>query len=75
MTKPPAAELEDAFGTARSYLHTMRLMTETIFHGSGKDYCALLTMIDGVGREIGRAQDVADTIVHTPVDKSNSGEN
>lgn len=75
MTKPASTKLDDAFGAVRSYLHTMRLMTETIFQGSGKDYCALLTMIDGVGREIDRAQDVADTIVHTPVDKSNSGEN
>ncbi|WP_432344778.1 hypothetical protein WMC41_16130 [Shinella yambaruensis] len=63
MTKTAATKLDDAFGTARSCLHAMRLMTETIFQGSGKDYCSLLTMIDGAERAINDAQAVADTLL------------
>lgn len=63
MTKTAASKLDDAFGAARSNLRTMRLMMETIFQGSGDDYCALLTMLDYLGHEINRAQAACDEIM------------
>lgn len=63
MTKSAATKLDDAFGAARSYLRAIRLMSETIFQGSGDDYCALLTMLDGAAREINQAQAVSDTLL------------
>ena len=63
MRKSAATKLEDAFGAARSNLRTMRLMMETIFQGSGDDYCALLTMLDYTLREVNDAQEAADTLL------------
>lgn len=62
MTNPAATKLDDAFGAARSYLRAIRLMSETIFQGSGDDYCALLTMLDGAALQINLAQEATDEL-------------
>lgn len=62
MSRSAANKLDDAFGAARSYLHAMRLMVETIFQGKGDDYCAILTVIDSVETEINDAQELCDEL-------------
>ena len=52
--------LEDALGSARSYLHSIKLMVEASLK-SGDDYCAFLLLVDAAGNEIKTAQQIIDS--------------
>lgn len=55
-----ATRLRDAIGASESYLHAIATMVEVVCKGEGKDYCALLLMIDGAKKELSDAHLVVD---------------
>lgn len=70
----PDIKMSDALGAAESYLHSMRLMSEAVFKGEGKDYCAFDLLIDSVLIEIANAYAAFDDLtqsVQQPPNQSN----
>lgn len=61
----PHIKITDALGAAQSYLHSMRLMAQTIFNGEGKDFCAFDLLIDSICIEIENAYAAFDELAST----------
>lgn len=58
-------QIDDALGSAQSFIHAMKAIFEQAFEGgnkNSKDYCALHLLADSAIREINEAHDVFDNM-------------
>lgn len=74
MKEEPHSKMCDALGAAQSYLHSMRLMAESIFKGEGKDYCAFELLIDSISIEIENAYGAFDELARVSSDQDDAQE-
>ena len=58
--KDSRIKIDDALGSARSYLHAIRRMAEVTFKGEGDDYCAIELLVGSALSEIRAAHAVFD---------------